>query len=164
MACSTRLLRFSSILVVSFVRKDGVPSPIIALALGRGEAGRKIRRKQNDEISGRLSSWCLPTVNISKQKITWARSDDLKSVLRALNTFQGFHIDQPHMTDFDPFQSTKTQHSPQVLDVESSYVCGSLHGDVLMDEHTCIRLLGIAWGIKRNHPDLTFRCRAILLI
>ena len=30
---------------------------------------------------------------------------------------QGIHLNQPHLADFDPFQSARTYHSSQVLDV-----------------------------------------------
>jgi hypothetical protein len=48
------------------------------------------------------------------------------------------HVNQPHLAYFDPFQSARSQHPTQVLDVVASCFGGSLNCDVLIDENAYI--------------------------
>ena len=52
--------------------------------------------------------------------------------------FKHSPINQPHLTDFAPFQSTRTQHSSQVLDVVSA-VAGCVFEGYAIIEYKWIR-------------------------
>jgi hypothetical protein len=52
------------------------------------------------------------------------------------------------LTDFAAFHSARTRYPQQVLDVFASKLGSSLHGDVLVDKNTSMKLLGSVGGIK----------------